>query len=158
MTETGGFELSADECWALLADQELGRLAFRVVDEQHITPVNYAVEVNTHGRRSVLFRTSRSATKLLSAELGSEVAIEIDEMDDDTATSVVVRGHARHLDEVESHRAEQLPLRPWVGSPKTEVVEIVPSVVTGRRFHLHRPWQHLRSDPPRSPADDGGLA
>ena len=146
MTDVDYGELSPDECWAGLARQELGRLAFRVVDEQHITPINYAVYVNPHGRRSVLFRTSRTATKLLSTEVSSEVAFEIDEIEDDTATSIVVRGYARHLDGEESHVAEQLPLRPWVGSQKHDVVEIVPSVVTGRRFHLSRPWQHLRAD------------
>ena len=147
MTDADHVELSLDDCWAGLAGQELGRLAFRVVDEQHITPINYAVYVNPHGRRSVLFRTSRTATKLLSAEISAEVAFEIDEIDDDTATSIVIRGYARHLDDDEAHLAEQLPLRPWVGSQKHDVVEIVPSVVTGRRFHLSRPWQHLRTDP-----------
>ena len=137
--------LTDDECWALLEGDEFGRLAFRVVDEQHITPINYAVYVNPHGRRSVLFRTTRSATKLLSAELGNEVAFEIDEIDDDTATSIVLRGYARHLDD-DSHIDEQLPLRAWIGSEKHDVVEIVPSVVTGRRFHLNRPWRHLRID------------
>ena len=147
MTDADHIELSLDDCWAGLAGQELGRLAFRVADEQHITPINYAVYTNPHGRRSVLFRTSRTATKLLSAEISAEVAFEIDEIDDDTATSIVIRGYARHLDDDEAHLAEQLPLRPWVGSQKHDVVEIVPSVVTGRRFHLSRPWQHLRTDP-----------
>src|SRR5262245_5216041 len=137
-------EMSVEECWELLREHELGRLAFTVVDEQHIAPVNYAVDDVT-GRETLLFRTA-PGTKLLAVELGHEVALEIDELVGDTATSVVLRGRARHLPEDEAHRAESLPLRPWVGTPKYEVVEIVPTAVTGRRFLLSRPWRHLRLD------------
>ena len=133
-------ELHPEECWDLLRAQELGRLAFTVVDELHITPVNYAVDGQT-----LLFRTA-AGTKLFGVELGGEVAFEIDDIGDDEATSVVVRGRARHLEEDEEHRADNLPLRPWVGSDKPNVVEIVPTDVTGRRFPLSRPWLHMRTD------------
>lgn len=137
-------ELSQDECWELLRGHELGRLAFRAGAEQHLTPINYAVD-RQDGRDSLLFRTA-PGTKLLAVALGAEVAFEIDDLDDEIATSVVVRGRPRHLEGTEAHRAEQLPLRPWVGTDKYEVVEIVPEVVTGRRFPLNRPWLHLRPD------------
>jgi uncharacterized protein len=138
-------ELTEDQCWELLAGEEFGRLAFRVVDEQHITPINYCVDGNPGGRRSLLFRTA-SGTKLLGVLLGAEVAFEIDDIGEDDATSVVVRGHARRLEEDEAHRVDVLPLRPWVDTAKYDVVEILPSAVTGRRFSLHRPWRHLRVD------------
>ena len=64
--------------------------------------------------------------------------------DDEHATSVVLRGVARHLGEAEEHRAENVPLRPWVPSPKYEVVEIRPAEISGRRFELSRPWLHMR--------------
>jgi nitroimidazol reductase NimA-like FMN-containing flavoprotein (pyridoxamine 5'-phosphate oxidase superfamily) len=134
--------LTTDECWDLLRQHEFGRLAFRVLDEQHLTPVNYAVD-HLNGRQTLLFRTA-PGEKLLAVELGAEVAFEIDEFGDESAVSVVVRGYARHLGEDEEHRAESLPLRPWVATPKYDVVEIVPSEVTGRRFELSRPWTHLR--------------
>jgi uncharacterized protein len=133
-------ELGPEECWELLRAQELGRLAFTVVDELHITPVNYVVDEQT-----LLFRTA-AGTKLFGVELGGEVAFEIDEIGEDEATSVVVRGRARHLAEDEEHRADNLPLRPWVGTDKPNVVEIVPTDVTGRRFPLNRPWLRLRTD------------
>jgi hypothetical protein len=76
--------------------------------------------------------------------LGSDVAFEIDRYGEETARSVVVRGTARLLGEDEAHRAENVPLRSWVGATKHNVVEIVPIVVTGREFELHRPWTHLR--------------
>jgi len=93
----------------MLRRHELGRLAFRRVDEVHIAPINYAVDHET-----LLFRTAEGS-KLLSVVMGSQVAFEIDEHDDDSARSVVVRGRARLLGEDEAHRAENLPVRPWVG-------------------------------------------
>ena len=53
-------ELSPDECWEMLRGEEFGRLAFRLVDEVHITPINYAVDGDT-----LLFRTAEGG-KLLS--------------------------------------------------------------------------------------------
>ena len=58
--------------------------------------------------------------------------------------SVVVHGRARKLEEDEAHRADNLPLRPWVPTLKYNVVEIEPTSLTGRRFALDRPWLHLR--------------
>lgn len=130
-------ELSQEECWQMLREEELGRLAFRMVDEVHIAPVNFAVDHDT-----LLFRTA-GGEKLLAVAMGSEVAFEVDRWTEDTARSVVVRGSARILSEEEEHRAENLPLRPWVGSPKYNVVEITPRVVSGRAFRLSRPWLHL---------------
>ena len=138
-------ELTEDDCWALLEAQEFGRLAFRIVDEQHITPINYTVDRNPDGRHSLLFRTA-SGGKLLAVLLGAEVAFEIDDIGEDEATSVVVRGQARRLEEDEAHRADVLPLRPWVDTLKFDVVEILPTAVTGRRFPLHRPWLRMLPD------------
>ncbi|MFC7495390.1 MULTISPECIES: pyridoxamine 5'-phosphate oxidase family protein [unclassified Nocardioides] len=133
-------EMTTAECWAMLREHEFGRLAFTVVDEQHITPINYAVDGET-----LLFRTA-PGNKLLAVELGAQVAFEIDDFAGETAASVVVRGRARHLGEDEAHRAENVPLRPWVGPEKYDVVEIAPTDVSGRRFDLDRPWLHLRVD------------
>ena len=130
--------LSEEECWDILREEEFGRLAFRLVDEVHITPLNYAVDHDT-----LLFRTA-GGDKLLSVAMGSEVALEVDRYDEDHAWSVVVRGSARILEEDEEHRAENVPLRPWIGTIKYNVVEITPRVVTGRGVRLSRPWLHLR--------------
>lgn len=130
--------LTTEECWDLLRSHELGRLAFHLADEVHLVPVNYAVDDDT-----LLFRTAEGS-KLLGVVMNPDVAFEIDEYDEDSAVSVVVRGRAEVLDEHDEHRAEELPLRPWVGSLKYNVVEITPTRVTGRRFVLHRPWLHLR--------------
>ena len=131
-------ELSQGQCWDMLREEEFGRLAFRLVDEVHITPINYAVD-----GRTLLFRTAEGE-KLLGVVMGADVAFEIDRYGEESARSVVVRGTARLLEEDEAHRAENVPLRTWVGEVKHNVVEILPDVVTGREFELHRPWTHLR--------------
>jgi len=138
MTDEIVTELTSDECWEMLRDEEFGRLAFRLVDEVHITPINYAVQGG-----SLLFRTAEG-NKLLAVVMGSEVAFEIDRYDEQSARSVVVRGTARLLPEDEAHRADNVPLRPWTSTLKYNVVEIQPKVVSGRAFQLSRPWLHLR--------------
>jgi nitroimidazol reductase NimA-like FMN-containing flavoprotein (pyridoxamine 5'-phosphate oxidase superfamily) len=129
-------ELTLEECWEMLRRHELGRLAFHLTDEVHITPVNYAVDEDT-----LLFRTAEGS-KLLAVVMNADVAFEIDEHDEHTACSVILRGSAELLDEHSAHRAENLPLRPWVENPKYNVVEITPTEISGRRFRLHRPWLH----------------
>jgi nitroimidazol reductase NimA-like FMN-containing flavoprotein (pyridoxamine 5'-phosphate oxidase superfamily) len=130
--------LTHEQCWDVLRTEEFGRLAFALLDEIHITPINYAVD-----GPGLLFRTAEGS-KLLGIVMGSAVAFEVDQYDDEWARSVVVRGRARVLDEHEEHRAENVPLRPWVPTLKYNVVEIMPEVVSGREFHLDRPWLHLR--------------
>ncbi len=137
MSDEDVIQLSRDECWQMLREEEFGRLAFRLVDEVHITPINYAVDHDT-----LLFRTA-GGNKLLAVAMASDVAFEIDRYDEDSARSVVVRGSARLLPEDEEHRTENIPLRPWVGTLKYNVVEISPKVVTGRAFSLSRPWLHM---------------
>jgi len=124
----------------MLRSEEFGRLAFHLVDEVHIAPVNYAVD-----DRTLLFRTAEG-DKLLGVVMGGQVAFEVDRFADESARSVVVRGTARLLGEDEAHRAEDVPLRSWVSTVKYNVVEIVPRVVTGRAFELTRPWTHLSKD------------
>ena len=126
--------LTTDECWELLEGGELGRLAYRLVDEVHIVPLNYVVD-----GRSLLFRTG-SGNKLLAAAMHSDVAFEIDGYDDATAWSVVARGHVSRLEEDEAHRVDLLPPHSWTQTLKYEVIELVPEVLTGRRFVLrHAP-------------------
>ena len=125
-------DLTEDECWELLGAEEFGRLAYRLVDEVHLVPINYVAD-----GRSLLFRTA-SGNKLLAAALHSEVALEIDWHDDLAAWSVVARGHMHRLPEDEAHRVDSLPLRAWLPTLKYDVVELRPDVVTGRRFVLQR--------------------
>ncbi len=133
--------LGPQECWALLRAHEFGRLAFHLAEQVHITPINYAVDV-ADDRRTLLFRTAEGS-KLLGVVMNDDVAFEIDAYDAEQAWSVIVRGRARKLDEDEEHRAENVPLRPWVGTDKYNVVEIAVTEISGRRFDLSRPWLHI---------------
>ena len=121
--------LSAEECWELLEDQEIGRLAYRLVDEVHLVPINYVADA-----RAIRFRTG-SGNKLLAAALHSDVAFEIDGYDDGNAWSVVARGSMTRLEPPERCLVD-LPPRPWVSTHAHEVLELVPEAVTGRRFAL----------------------
>jgi hypothetical protein len=73
------------------------------------------------------------------------VAFEIDWHGDLAAWSVVVRGELHRLHEDEAHRADGLPLHPWVMTPTYDVVELRPEAVTGRAFRLrpHAPDPEL---------------
>jgi uncharacterized protein len=126
-------ELSIEECWQLLEHEEFGRLAYRLVEEVHMVPINYAVDAG-----ALLFRTA-SGNKLLAAALHSDVAFEIDWHDDLAAWSVVVRGQLRRLNEDEQHRVDGLSGQSWVPILKYDVVELKPVSITGRRFFLRRP-------------------
>ena len=46
-------EMTTVVCWAHLEEEEFGRLAYRLVDEVHIVPINYVPD-----RRALLFRTA----------------------------------------------------------------------------------------------------
>lgn len=138
MSDSPVHELSQQECWDFLRSHEFGRLAFHLAERVQITPINYAVDGET-----LLFRTA-GGDKLLGVVMNDDVAFEIDEYDDTHARSVIVHGRARKLEEDEEHRAENVPLRPWVGTVKYNVVEISPTEITGRAFELSRPWLHLR--------------
>ena len=129
--------MSDEECWEFLRTQEFGRLAFHLADQVHITPINYAVDGET-----LLFRTAEGS-KLLAVVMNPDIAFEADQYDEDSAASVIIRGTARQLDEHEEHRAENVPLRPWVPTLKYNVVEITPTELSGRRFELSRPWLHI---------------
>ena len=122
--------LSHEECWDLLREAEFGRLAFRMSDAVHLVPVNYAVDEDR-----LLFRTAEG-DKLLGVVMHPDVVFEIDDYDERSAHSVVLRGIARRLEEDEEHRADEIGLRPWLGTVKYNVVEIRPTSVSGRAFRL----------------------
>ena len=130
--ESSMSEMTDEQCWERLDEEEMGRLAFRLVDEVHIVPINYVVDA-----ASLLFRTN-PGNKLFAAALHSEVAFEIDHYDDTSAWSVVVRGRLRILEEDEQHRLDGQVRQPWVPTLKYDVMELVPEVVTGRTFGLRR--------------------
>jgi nitroimidazol reductase NimA-like FMN-containing flavoprotein (pyridoxamine 5'-phosphate oxidase superfamily) len=138
--------LSPDECWALLRESVMGRLAVTVDGSPDIFPVNPVVD---HG--TIVFRTA-AGTKLAGTK-GRDVAFEVDGYETDTARawSVVVKGRAHEILEVEeSLRALRLPLFPWQSGRKPRFVRIEPTNVTGRRFVVDGGFRSARQE------EDGG--
>lgn len=134
MTETDDVVtvLGQDEVWQFLRGQEVGRLGYHVGNEVYVVPVNYVVDDHR-----LVFLTA-AGSKLFGVTVNKAVAFEVDEVGTDSATSVLVRGTARHLTGVAALAATDLPLRPWVPTDKGEYVTIDPVEVTGRRFRLER--------------------
>ena len=134
--------LPEETCWQMLRDEEFGRLAFHLADEVHLVPINFALDA----RRRIVFRTAEGS-KLLGLTMNADVAFEIDHVDDDQATSVVVRGRARQLEGHEADETDQLRLRAWVDTVKFNTIAVEVDEITGRRFELSRPWLHIRPQP-----------
>jgi nitroimidazol reductase NimA-like FMN-containing flavoprotein (pyridoxamine 5'-phosphate oxidase superfamily) len=139
--------LTEDECWDLLVGQEFGRMAYHDGDGVSLVPINFAVDER---HRRIVFRTA-AGSKLPGVMTNAEVAFEVDHIGDDTAASVVVHGSAHELTGAEAAWADVLPLRPWVPTEKSHVIAIEPNDVAGRRFHLDRPWRHIRPLHPVAP-------
>lgn len=127
-TATQPQRLDPEECWELLSEHGVGRLAYRLVDEVHVVPLDYVVEGHS------LYLRTHSGNKLLAAELAADVALEIDRYDDDHPWSVLVRGRLRRFTEPEREPDLDFPDRPWFLPEGSEVVELVAEAVDGRRF------------------------
>lgn len=132
-------ELTTDECWAFLAHHEFGRLAYVLDGGADVVPINYAVD---EGR--IVFRTAMGS-KFSGVMSDATCALEVDLIEGEEATSVVVRGLAVELPDDGAHaaRAEQAGLRPWLDSVKPHLVAIDVTHITGRRHALHRPWTSM---------------
>ncbi len=133
ITQPGIEVLSDEECWQLLERTSVGRLAVDVGGQPDIFPINYLVDDGT-----LVFR-SGAGTKLAAAVLMHHIAFEIDgyEPDAHTAWSVIIKGRADLIEKMDDvWQAEDLPLFPWLATPKPNFVRITPQSVTGRRFHV----------------------
>ena len=124
--------LSAEECWARLADHpaRVGRVGIGGPSPD-ILPVNYAVDGH-----SVVFRTAEGK-KLAALGRGERVAFEVDDVDPKwrRGWSVVLRGFAEHVSDMRQKALlEELPLQPWDPSPKTELVRITSHMISGREI------------------------
>lgn len=123
--------LSADRCWQLLAQKNVGRLAVWVDDGPDIFPVNYRIEDET-----LVLRTA-PGLKLAAATVGGGVAFEVDALDElhHTGWSVVVGGTAMEVTEPqELVELERLLVEPWVGGTKSHYLRVVPTRISGRQL------------------------
>jgi hypothetical protein len=124
--------LDVQTCWALVAGEEVGRLAVSVDQHPDIFPVNYAVDDET-----LVFRTAEG-TKLSALFVDSAVAFEVDGYDAETGTawSVVIKGHAVEVPMQDLLDDLAFPLFSWTPTSKPRFVRVVPDEITGRRFHV----------------------
>ena len=123
--------LDEEQCWELLASEQVGRLVVAVDKRPEIYPVNYAVR-----DRKIYFRSSEGS-KLAELTVYPQVAFEADNMTEGDAWSVVVHGRAhvlQHFSDVQA--VEALGLTSWVPTSKYNYVELVAIETTGRRFML----------------------
>ena len=122
-------ELTAEECWQLLASHEVGRLATTAGGVLDIFPITYVVD-----NESLVFRTG-PGTKLVELTINENVAFEIDHYDDREGYSVVLHGHAQQLDTMsEVDQAKTLGIPDLFPTERPRVVRINPTHITGRRF------------------------
>lgn len=124
--------LTADECWALIGEQPVGRVAFVEAGEPVILPVNHAVA----GHR-IVFRTARGML-LHEALMDRPVAFEVDGFDADARTgwSVLVQGRAGLAEDTHDLTdLDELGLDPWADAvDRDDWVTIVVDSVAGRRI------------------------
>jgi nitroimidazol reductase NimA-like FMN-containing flavoprotein (pyridoxamine 5'-phosphate oxidase superfamily) len=126
-------QLSDDECRALLATSEIGRVGVSVRALPAIFPVRFTMLDD-----DVVFRTSRE-TLLAKVAADAVVAFEADAIDDGhrTGWSVLVVGRAELIDAgTEFERVRRAPLLPWTTSPDDSFVRIATGTISGRSFTL----------------------
>ncbi|MEV5438487.1 pyridoxamine 5'-phosphate oxidase family protein [Streptomyces sp. NPDC052682] len=124
-------ELSEEECRALLSTHGVGRVSVTTPEGPAVLPVNYDVVDDT-----VVFRTSPGAAP--AAAVGTEVAFEVDHIDDAMSQgwSVLVVGPAEAVEDPDEARRldQRAHTDPWPGEGRTLWVVIRPGRMTGRRI------------------------
>jgi uncharacterized protein len=130
---TGIEVIEPDECLALLAGEEVGRLGVVIGGYAEIFPVNYVADPD-----GIVFGTE--AGSKLAAACQGPVVFEVDELDraNKSAWSVVIHGRAHELPPVEAPALRlsmsRVSLYPWTGVVKPYLVRVVPTTITGRRI------------------------
>ncbi|GAA1161260.1 pyridoxamine 5'-phosphate oxidase family protein [Nocardioides aquiterrae] len=129
MTTHNVATLLAYDCWSLLGEAEIARVAWQGADGIALVPVNYAV-----GEAAIWFRVEPES-KLARECDGQQVVVEVDRVDSETRTawSVVVVGIAHLVDELDVPDT-LIEMRVWPGGPRRRFVRVEPDRLTGRRL------------------------
>jgi uncharacterized protein len=130
-----GLELLTDEqALQLLAGAEVGRVGITLGSLPAIFPVNYRLIDG-----AIIFRTA-PGSKMSAATEGAVVAFEVDDyqLADRSGWSVLVVGLAEVVDDDElAVKLAAVHLEPLVDGPRTAIVRITPTFLSGRRL-VHR--------------------
>jgi nitroimidazol reductase NimA-like FMN-containing flavoprotein (pyridoxamine 5'-phosphate oxidase superfamily) len=124
--------LAEAECRALLAANQVGRVAVVVDGQPAICPVYYVVDGD-----SIVVRTN---WPLLTRACPALVAFQIDGVDVglQSGWSLMVQGMAHDLTDALDPASEHLqtvPVSPWAPGPEPRLLRLVPRTITGHRFH-----------------------
>ena len=128
-------DIPTADCWDLLAQNQVARLAVVHRGELDIFPISFVVD---HG--GIVFRTG-AGTKL-AAVRSHPVALEVDGEDavQGTRWSVVLKGQASRIEGVKAVLQDAFArLEPVQSGPKPWFVRIDPVSVTGRRLYVGMP-------------------
>lgn len=126
--------LGADDCYRLLAAQQIGRLGVNAEHYPVIFPVNYALD-----QVGVIVIRTNAGTKLAAAD-HANVTFEVDHIDQQTRSgwSVLVRGLAEEV--TGEHRAELIErtqasgVEPWAPGHRGHWIRLIPHAISGRRI------------------------
>ena len=123
-------ELSREECLELLDAHHVGRVALLTGAAPVIVPVNYRL-TGARGLTWIALRTRFGGV----IERSSEVAFEIDHVDDATRTgwSVLVRGTLHHLDPEGANFDAGFDSEPWLTDRDAWMI-IQPYSIEGRKL------------------------
>ena len=131
MAETRHLEpLTIDECFDLVREQVIGRLAVGSVHgPPFVAPVTYVLDGT-----SIVFRSNPGAK---FDAVDEHVTFQVDWFDHQhrTGWSVLLQGRIELADDAD---VALLDLDPWIGA-RAFGIRLVPDVVTGRRLVLHLP-------------------
>jgi nitroimidazol reductase NimA-like FMN-containing flavoprotein (pyridoxamine 5'-phosphate oxidase superfamily) len=125
--------LSGQQCRDHLAAGGIGRIVLSTSAGPVAYPVNFVFAEGV-----VIFRTSDAMTDSISGI----VAFEVDHIDEAMSEgwSVLVRGHARRIEDPEERQAlALLDLDPWAGGARLNLIGIEPFEVTGRVIVQRQP-------------------
>ncbi|MGY3205914.1 pyridoxamine 5'-phosphate oxidase family protein [Streptomyces sp. TE5632] len=124
-------DLGPEDCRALLSTHGVGRVAVTTPEGPAVVPVNYEVVDD-----AIAFRTAPDSVP--AAAVGSDVAFEVDHVDDAMSRgwSVLAVGPARVVTEPDEVRrlTERAHTAPWAGGGREMWVSILPTRLTGRRI------------------------
>ncbi|MFD8980211.1 helix-turn-helix domain-containing protein [Streptomyces sp. NPDC059564] len=128
--DTALVPLEEADCRTLLGAYGVGRIAVFTPEGPAVLPVNYLI-----AGPDIAFRTAVEA--LAARAAGTEVAFEIDNIDDVTAGgwSVLAVGELEAVTDSEEirHLTATARSQPWAGGPRTHWMKLTPVRLTGRR-------------------------
>jgi Pyridoxamine 5'-phosphate oxidase len=133
-------ELTASECWQLLASTSIGRVVFTQRAMPAIRPVNHLIDgrkiiIRTHNGAAI---ASRALEELSGPGKppGSVVCYEADDLDPvrHTGWSVIATGLARLVTDPADLARYSAATEPWIAGDMTQVVVIEPEFISGLRL------------------------